>query len=105
METVLDEQEMGRVHLDFVQSFRLTMDAFSSNPNLIINMDETPVYYDPEVRTTFPFKGSKKVSVKKTKTTSRASALLAVSISGQKLKPFVVFIAAALNGKVLTVNK
>jgi hypothetical protein len=41
-----------------------------------------------------------KISVKKTKTTSKASALLAVSLSGEKLIPLLVFIAQAKNGKV-----
>lgn len=52
------------------------------------------------MKRTFEKKGAKKVSVKKFKTTSKASALLAVSLSGEKLIPFIVFIALAKEGKV-----
>lgn len=100
LETVLSEEEMGRIHLDYVAAFRKTIVELKCTPALIINMDETPIYFDPESKTTYDTKGKKKISVKKTTTTSKASALLAVSLSGEKLKPFVVFIAKALNGKV-----
>jgi hypothetical protein len=46
-------------------------------------------------------RGQKRVIIKKTTTTSKCSALLAVSLSGNKLIPFVVFNAVSLNGKVL----
>ena len=48
-EMVLDEQRLGEVVLDFVQSFNLSVAAFNCPLCLIINMDETPVYFDPEV--------------------------------------------------------
>ena len=38
--------------------------------------------------------------MKKSKTTAKSSALLAVSLSGEKLTPFLVFIAIAKLGKV-----
>ena len=100
-ETVLDEQQIGAIHLDYVAAFRESMATFDASPSLIVNMDETPVFFDPIITTTFEPKGSKKVSVKKTSTTSKASALLAVSLSGKKLKPFVVFVAQSLAGKVM----
>lgn len=100
-QNTLDEQAMGRLKQDFVQAFRDTAMLFNVDPKLVLNMDETPVYFDPEVKSTYACRGSKKVSCKKTTTTSKCSALLTVTASGQKLKPFVVFIAAALNGKVM----
>ena len=48
-EIVLDEQRLGEVVLDFVQSFNQSITAFNCPPSLIINMDETPVYFDPDV--------------------------------------------------------
>ena len=73
--------------------------------SLIVNMDETPVPFDPEEKNTFDFFGSKHVALKKSKTTSKCSALLAVALSGEKLTPLVVFKAAALNGKVAKETK
>jgi hypothetical protein len=63
-------------------------------------MDETPVPFDPEEMTTFDYRGSSSVALKKIKTTNQCSALLSVSICGDKLPPLVVFKAQALNGKV-----
>jgi hypothetical protein len=100
IETVLGEEEMGIIHLDFVTAIRASIHLFRCPPALIINMDETPIYYDPEVKSTFAAKGSKVVSIKKSSTTSKATALLAVSISGEKLTPLLVLIAKAMDGKV-----
>jgi hypothetical protein len=104
---ILDEQQLGAAKIEFVQSFRDRVKNFEVPDDLVINMDETPsnfllivVYYDPEVKRTFDVKGSKKVSIRKSKTTSKASALLAVSLSGAKLIPFMVYIAMAKQGKV-----
>jgi Flp pilus assembly protein TadG len=92
-QNTLDEQEIGRLKIDFVQAMRETIATFNVSRDCVLNMDETPVYYDPEINSTFAEKGSKKVSSKKTATTSKCSALLTVTIAGTKLVPFVVFIA------------
>jgi hypothetical protein len=104
-QVLLDEEQLGILKLDFVESLREARNRYGTPNSLIINMDETPVYYDPEATDTWTMRGEKKVAVKSTKTTSKCSALLAVSLAGHKLTPFVVFIAKALNGKVFKETK
>ena len=99
-QAILDEQQLGDAKISFVQSFNDRVALLKVPLDLVINMDETPIYYDPKAKKTFAKKGTKKVSVKKSKTTAKASALLAVSLSGKKLRPMLVYIAISKDGKV-----
>jgi len=65
---------------------------FDIHPDCVINMDETPVYYDSRPSTKVVSKGSKSVNGSKTRTGDyRATVCLAVTLSGKKLEPLVIF--------------
>jgi hypothetical protein len=61
------------------------------NTACIVNMDETNVPYDNPLRTTLATRGSKSVQVKVTGSSNRTTALLAGTMAGGKLPPFLVF--------------
>ncbi|ETV73354.1 hypothetical protein H257_11864 [Aphanomyces astaci] len=57
-----------------------------------VNMDETPLPLEPEVKTTIATKGSRTVSARKcTSSNPRVTVCLAIVSDGTKLPPFVVF--------------
>jgi DDE superfamily endonuclease len=71
-----------------------TMDKIISHeilPSNIVNMDETNIYFDQQGRVTLHEKGAKTVSLITTGCSARCTVLLAVSASGEKLKPLIVF--------------
>ena len=58
----------------------------------VVNMDETPVYFEPKIHTTVSIKGAKTVSARVCASHNpRITVCLAVTASGKKLQPFVVF--------------
>ena len=57
----------------------------------IINMDETPVYFEPTTTTTINKRGAKTVSVRASGSSYRCTAVLAVAADGTKLAPMVIF--------------
>jgi hypothetical protein len=58
----------------------------------IINMDETPLYNDQRPGKTIANKGQRSVHGKKTRTGEyRSTVILAVSLSGNKLPPMIIF--------------
>jgi hypothetical protein len=87
----LTEEEMGTIHLDFVQHVSSLVDFHSITPDRIINMDETGCYFDVGINTTIEFTGSKTVRVASTNNINTCTVFLAVTFSGIKLKPVVVF--------------
>jgi hypothetical protein len=61
-------------------------------PTYFLNMDETPLPFEPATHTTISNRGDRTVSARKASSTgTRASVCLAVTSDGQKLPPFVVF--------------
>jgi hypothetical protein len=58
---------------------------------LIINMDETPVYFEPDRATTVNKKGAKTASIRSSGQSTRCTAVLAVAADGTKLPPMVIF--------------
>ncbi|KAF0703553.1 hypothetical protein AaE_015316 [Aphanomyces astaci] len=60
--------------------------------NRLVNMDETPVYFEPKLHTTISKKGLKTVSARVCSSHNpRVSVCLAVTATGEKLPPYVVF--------------
>ena len=58
----------------------------------IVNMDETPVYFEEHANTTIALKGSKTVNTRVCSSTNpRVTVCLAITPTGKKLPPFVVF--------------
>lgn len=66
--------------------------ALKIHPDFVINMDETPCYYDNRPKTKVVTSGSKSVNGAKTRTGDyRATVCLAATESGKKLEPFIIF--------------
>jgi hypothetical protein len=60
--------------------------------DFIINMDETPLYNDQSPRKTIANRGQRSVHGKKTRTGEyRSTVILAISLSGNKLPPMIIF--------------
>ena len=59
----MEEFELKEAHLEFAKHFRHMKNMFGVEDDLIINMDETSIYYEPEINKTFVSKGKKKVSI------------------------------------------
>ena len=79
--------------LDFVQLFRELSFDFEVPMDFIINMDETAVYFVPDIKNTIEKTGTKQITIKQTgNSTQRCSVLLASSMTGLKLPPLVVFV-------------
>ena len=57
----------------------------------IVNIDETNIYYDMTGAITLANRGSRTISVRTSGSSSRCSVLLGVTMSGEKLPPFIVF--------------
>ncbi|RQM30904.1 hypothetical protein B5M09_013311 [Aphanomyces astaci] len=57
----------------------------------VVNMDETPEYFEPKVHTTISQKGATTVSARVCSTHNRVSVCLVVTATGTKLPPYVVF--------------
>ncbi len=87
----LTEEEMGVIHLDFAQHVRSLMSIRRIPPSSVINMDETGCYFDIGISKTIHFTGSKTVRIANTNNINTCTVFLAVSFSGVKLKPLVVF--------------
>lgn len=54
---------MKEAHLEFAKHFSYMKNLFDVDDSLVVNMDETPIYYEPEINTTFVSKGKKKVFI------------------------------------------
>jgi hypothetical protein len=66
--------------------------ALNIHSDFVINMDETPCYYDNRPKTKVVTAGSKSVNGAKTRTGDyRATVCLAATASGKKLEPFIIF--------------
>jgi hypothetical protein len=98
-QVVMEEDEMGSIHLDFVIHFTRLREFHAIPWNLCVNMDETGCYFDMGSSTTIHKKGSKHVNVKSTSNSNHCTVFLSVALDGSKLKPLVVFKGAA-NGSV-----
>ncbi|RHY79932.1 hypothetical protein DYB31_014509 [Aphanomyces astaci] len=81
---------------DFVRSLQDRFSVFGTVADVpwsrVVNMDETPVYFEPDVHTTIAPKGAKTVSARVCSNYNpRVSVCLAVTATVEKLPPFVVF--------------
>ncbi|KAF0702431.1 hypothetical protein AaE_015936 [Aphanomyces astaci] len=81
---------------DFVRSLQGRFSVFGTVADArwsrVVNMDETPVYFEPDVHTTIAPKGAKTVSARVCSTHNpRVSVCLDVTATGEKLPPFVIF--------------
>jgi hypothetical protein len=78
--------------LDFIGAVNDMVALYSIHDDFIINMDQTGVYMDNRHSTSIVDKGSRHVSCIESKNgSSHCSVFLAVTRSGKKLPPLVVF--------------
>jgi DDE superfamily endonuclease len=70
-------------------NMELAMGMYSQGS--IVNIDETNIFFDMAGNMTLADRGSRTVSMKTTGSSNRCTVLLGVSMSGDKLPPFVVF--------------
>ncbi|KAH9086174.1 hypothetical protein LEN26_020386 [Aphanomyces euteiches] len=80
---------------DFVESIKDRHGPFGKLAEVaksyIVNMDETPVNVEPEIKTTIAVKGSKTVPARKCSSSNpRTTVALAITADGKKLAPLVV---------------
>ena len=60
-------------------------------PESVVNMDETNVDFDTKTGETYDYQGAKTVNHTTTGSSMRATIILAVTKSGEKLPPFLIF--------------
>ena len=71
---------------------RKRMNIVDQRLELIINMDETPIYFDIPEKTTIELKGTKNVKISTFgNDKSRVSVILAIVGNGDKLAPMMIF--------------
>jgi transposase-like protein len=79
------------VMADWVGYINREIEISKYSADVIVNMDETNVDFDMSSNYTLEEKGAETVNVRKTGSSERCTILLAVTASGEKLKPFVIF--------------
>ena len=67
------------------------IEIYNLDPEDIVNMDETNFYFDSPSDTTLAKKGAKTIGISDTGSSSRCTVMLAVTLSGQKLPPMIIF--------------
>ena len=76
---------------EWVSSVNCTIREMGVVPKMVINMDETNFDFDDSRSVTLERVGTRTVSLRSTKSCKRATVILAVTLSGEKLPPFVIF--------------
>ena len=90
--TFIDELEMSDTILDFAGTVRNMLQEYSILPEHAFNMDQTAVFFDSSPRKTINEKGSKSICIRSSSgVNGRVTVNLAVSFSGIKLVPLVIF--------------
>ena len=76
---------------DFVSYINERVEMLGIPWENVVNGDETNIDFSLDSSRTLNKRGSRTVSVKQAKSSQRATALLVVSQTGEKLKPFLIF--------------
>ena len=77
--------------IDWVAHVNETIDSFDVPEDMSINMDETNLYFDCSGSYSWASRGSKEVSSRTTGSSHRSTVVLAVTLSGKKLDPMIIF--------------
>lgn len=78
------------LHAAFISDYHQIIDEQS--PEVIINMDETPVCFDTAYNRTFERKGARTVEILASKAAKKnVTCVLAVTSTGEKLPPLIIF--------------
>lgn len=62
------------------------------HPDHIVNMDKTNFHFDSPAKEILACQGAKSVPLKTSGSSARCTVILVVTMSGEKLKHFVIFI-------------
>ncbi|KAG7364517.1 DDE superfamily endonuclease [Nitzschia inconspicua] len=85
-------QDVADEALEFLVVERPIVGAPGVNLDVVLNMDQTPVFLSMQPKRTLNLRGETTVNGRKTSnSTNRVTASLAVSASGLKLKPMLIF--------------
>jgi DDE superfamily endonuclease len=76
---------------DFVDNVNHTIETRQIPKDCVVNMDETNMYFDQKGRLTLANKGDKTINATGTGSSQRCTVVLAATLSGEKLPPFVIF--------------
>jgi len=107
LKTKVAQKEAEDIEAKSVQFFTFLNKTLQANPgipaNLMINMDETPVYLDMVGNNTMSQKGVKEVQIMTTGSDKqRVTVALTVASSGFKFPPMIIFKGSnSKNGRIL----
>jgi hypothetical protein len=94
----VDLHDAAQLHAAFIADYHTVMEEF--RPQVVINMDETPLVFGLTCNETLAPVGSKTVIIRKFGDSKKTiTAALAVTASGEKLDPFLIF-DGTRNGRV-----
>ena len=77
---------------EFISNVKVLREIYKFSKSLIINMDETPVYFDMPASTTVNKKGCREVQIRSIGAEKRRfTVILACTAAGDMLPPMVIF--------------
>ena len=77
--------------LDWVTYLRREIQINNYSPHVVVSMDETNVDFDIMSKSTVDIRGTRSVNCKSMGTSDRCTVILAVTASGEKLTPLLIF--------------
>lgn len=87
---------------DFRQYVNEKMIMLDIHPEDVYNCDQTNVLFSMDSAYTYEKRGSKYVGIKSADSNGRATAMLACSLTGRKLPPFLIFRGSqSVNGRII----
>jgi hypothetical protein len=83
--------EVEAIKRDFITNFWNMCNHYPYTEDTIINIDQTGVFFENPRKITLAHQGAKQAPILSGKLAVRATAVLAITMAGQKLKPYVIF--------------
>lgn len=77
--------------LDFIDKFMHMREEGGYQEDQILNIDQTGVFFENPRSTTLAHRGARQAPIITNKLSVRATAMMTISMSGKKLRPYVVF--------------
>jgi transposase-like protein len=79
---------------EFHRYIRNKIQMLGIDESQVYNFDETDVQFTPHLNSTYCYKGSRTVTQKEPKCSSRCTAMIGCSMDGKKAPPFIIFLGA-----------
>jgi transposase-like protein len=79
---------------EFHRYIRNKIKMLDIDESQVYNFDETDVQFTPHLNSTYCYKGSRTVTQKEPKCSSRCTAMIGCSMDGRKAPPFIIFLGA-----------